>query len=556
MRKPDHSPVNDTRLSFRAIFQAPLLLVFVVLMVTALTRPNPASGDRPPIIVQALSELPRGFTRVAREPGVVEFLGPDGRRWQVRGDMRARPGISLEEIERHIEQSWSAAMPRLEHARPALFEEGPGGGGVSGGGGRIWFIVHGNRHLLGYDGKEWIRREAVTARGFVGRPPGHGRLFWAEANLHVGDDRYFLEGDGVHVFDGRDWDFQSFEPVATQGTFGRPVLLPVVQVDGVRKNPRTQVFVVLPTGSHQFGQVLVHQPGRWLIHQQGRWRLAEMGGREGPSQTNITHAASTPEGLLVLHGLGGAGLLTAPQVDEITAQALAEVPGLIQQLGDPRWREREAAHERLFELRDLIEQPLRQAREQANDPDLRARLDEILGDATFTVPLQFSPIDVANTAGDKHFPGLLSSPDQLATVSIVQGNDGMVMILSGPRGKGRDAEWMARIRQPNGTWRDLPIDESIARSQMVNPMPALHAGHQRYWLGGNRATPRATLIDISGDRVRVLARSPEPYATVLYARSNGEALLAPFDPLNLHTDQPLLRYESDILMELGIHLPP
>ena len=147
--------------------------------------------------------------------------------------------------------------------------------------------------------------------------------------------------------------------------------------------------------------------------------------------------------------------------------------------------------------------------------------------------------------------------DQSVPVSIIQADDGMVMILSGPlKGEGQDAPWMAGIRRPDGTWRTLSIEESIVRSQMSGPMPALHAGHQRYWLGGDRWRSNATLIDISGDRVRVLARSPEPYATVLYARPSGEALLAPFDPLNFHVDQPLLRYRPDVLMELGIHVLP
>lgn len=588
MRKPDHFPVNPASLSPGSIVGPPLRgawcrhLVFVGLLV-ALFAPSVTTAEsrNGSGVLPALRELPQGFSLEEREPGAVEFLGPDGRRWQVRGNMRAGPGVSLADVRLRIEQAWSAAMPRLDHARPALFEEGPGA--------RIWFIVHGNRYLLGYDGQDWIQRDAMTPRGFVGRPAGHGRLFWAEANLQIGANRFFLEGDGVHVFDGRDWSFQPFnpvlEPVDFGRSFGRPMLVPVME-DGVRKNPQAQVFVVLPTGNLNLhldhednlhldhrdnlhrNQLLVNPNGKWLMYQQGRWTLTGLRESDGPNQRSITHAASIPQGLLVLHHFGRVGLLNAPHLKEKTTQALGEVPELIRQLDDPQWRARETAHQRLMELRNLIEQPLRQAREQADDPDIRERLNAIIDAGPFLISLQYSNFGVAHNRALMQLErnpahGQIGSrsrspiPEQSIPVSIIQAGDGMVMILSAPpQREGRGGQWMAGIRRPDGTWRTLPIDESIVRPQMSNPMPALHAGHQRYWLGGDRRRSNATLIDISGDRVRVLARSPEPYATVLYARPNGEALLAPFDPLNYHADQPLLRYRPDVLMELGIHVLP
>ncbi|MBN1511806.1 MAG: hypothetical protein JXB13_07310 [Phycisphaerae bacterium] len=125
-------------------------------------------------------------------------IGPDQRLWIELKRFGKPPGIGA--IRDAIEREFRKQAPEVPYARPVLFEPN----------GRVWFVTQIRTHLLGYDGENWVVREAPAGHTFATECRGHGRRNAEGSARHFAGQAFFLDSCGVHSWDGNTWRYQQF----------------------------------------------------------------------------------------------------------------------------------------------------------------------------------------------------------------------------------------------------------------------------------------------------------------------------------------------------------
>jgi len=157
-------------------------VVILMLACPASLAVEAADNFQPPVLRDVMWQvLPDNIRSV--------FVGPDKRIWWQIDHGREKPDVA--DIQEIIEGRFGSEAPEIYGARIALFEPG----------GRVWFIDHSGKYLLGYDGERWLERQAPGRNSFCGSSPNHGRYARKGYNLVVRGKAFFPSTDGVHCFD-------------------------------------------------------------------------------------------------------------------------------------------------------------------------------------------------------------------------------------------------------------------------------------------------------------------------------------------------------------------
>jgi len=404
----------------------------------------PGYAQEPP----ARLKIELANVRWQRMPPEVQevFIGPDGRTWyQLNSDI---PDWSLAEIKRRMEREWNENSPQISGVRLALLEPK----------GRAWFLTKFGRSLLGYDGRSWIEYQgngkspnmtgiALTQGGFVQR--NYNPRF-------AGDRAWFSGNGGIHVFDGRDWQFQKFaEPGDVVTT--------------------TSQFAVSPSG--KFAAVVYGEKLTLWTWRDGTWTK----GRDLKNERvrSIEPFFVTDQGVMwhlnveELVSISLPGATNVATVDEEEGQEDKEVAALIKQLGDDDFARREEASKKLAELGASIKSNLSEALKVATDVEIKLRLSKLLESPTFKAAWVAPVTKVAKyrvsevkqlvqddqgmlyiaavsirAAGDKSAPGLL----------MVDAAGKIINFLSNPAGlepwwhKGGGSRPQFYLARENGLW--------------------------------------------------------------------------------------------------------
>ena len=128
------------------------------------------------------------------------FVGPDDRIWYLLNHPAKKE--DLPHVYKILKEQFSKDSPQLYGAYPALFETN----------GRVWFITHSQKVLIGYDGHEWIERVADDKNWFPGTCYNHGHTSatYTSDNIQLGKDIFFPDNRGIHWFNGTDWEYKQF----------------------------------------------------------------------------------------------------------------------------------------------------------------------------------------------------------------------------------------------------------------------------------------------------------------------------------------------------------
>lgn len=283
-------------------------------------------------------------------------IGPDGRTWfQLNSDSQ---GSSPAQIKSRLQREYRESAPQISGALLILLETS----------GRNWFLTDFGRLLLGYDGQTWIEYKGTSkSPNFSGAAVSQGgflrRNYSARA---VGDRVWFSGSGGLHLFDGRNWEFQSFVEAKDVVTTTAP-------------------FAVSPSG--KFAAAVYGERLTLWTRRDGKWTKGQ------DFKSNRIHAVDqffvTDQGWLrfvygeELHSVPLPGASEIAEENPTEEQEDKELAALIKQLGDDDFARREEASKKLAESGASIKANLAEALKLATDVEVKLRLAKILESPAF-----------------------------------------------------------------------------------------------------------------------------------------------------------------------------
>ena len=290
------------------------------------------------------------------------YVGPDGRTWyQLSSDPG---GKSPEDVRRSLEREYRQTAPQVSGAAIALLEPT----------GRAWFSWNYGKELWGYDGRQWIQRDAPDGSTFIGVCPTRGALPDNVSNRFVGGKAWFRDRQGVHVFDGNEWSYAPFFDRASDRRFEPPRFA---------ASPDGELAVALVAETNEENSVTRHDV--WVF-QNGKWQ--QRGHLPAPRRGSAGSFCITNEGILWY--VWNSVALRSLDLSEKSTAAQEDLAPLIAQLGHKQFERREEATEKLAKEGADIAPQLKGALEGAKDVEIKLRLEELLNrfDNQFTRPIE------------------------------------------------------------------------------------------------------------------------------------------------------------------------
>lgn len=448
-----------------------------------------------PVLWQALPEQVRAA-----------FVGPGDRAWYQLCHPARREDLPT--VRRIIRREFPRKAPQLFGCRPALFEPG----------GRVWFLTHSGRSLLGYDGTEMIEVHAEEGHFFVGNCPNHGRVSRAGCNLFVHGRAFFVESHGVVCVAGE-------RRSTVQFTEGRP-------------SAPYPVLLREPDGRG----VTAWHPGaggaavwRW---RGGKWTKLDLPG--GIDRAKVEAAAPVADGLWLFLRNGTAFF---HHYEPVLPAAFRR---LLEQLGAEAYRDRKRATEQMAALGTPVLEYARDALKTTDDPEVRLRLREVIESVTAEgdAVAQFGPYRLK-----KPSLGLFDGAGRLYVTAEEIGTGGKslgqgVLVADGKGG----FQVVASPAVPT-RWRSNHSEDS-------GPL-VLRPG-SLVWLPRCGADPRPRLLDI--ERKQVTDVLPDPSVHWLHAvKWDGTVFAGRREPTQpwgqpVMVYQPGARDDRNLLRATGIEI--
>jgi len=383
----------------------------------------------------------------------------DGRLWSQLA-WRFDPEPTLTECKQLLERQFHEPAPRATNLHFALFDDR----------GRAWFYADGQRLLLGYDGKRWIERRAGPGVRFIGECSTAGQFLHGGSNRSIAGVQWFLDGNGIHRFDGEQWSYETFEP-------------PKPAARGERASPANPWLAVSPDGRHVVASIW--QSGRLRVYHEGRW-----------TERPIPHADPQGVGSLVVTNGGHVWRLTPSSQlrvfslsDDIPAIE-RRFPKLLAELAAAEYDRREAATLELIQLANYSKDRVEGAWKEATDPEVRRRLERVIrtvaqaaesrGIQLFAGRELTSPRYLAQDARDRLF---------VAADKVFGGDDARPGVIVA------DSEGQSRVL------RNAAVTTSIRPHFAMQPQAIAAPAGDRLWISCLGTSRGACLFDLADDRV-------------------------------------------------------